>query len=408
MGGGPGGLYLAILAKLRDPANKVTVYERHQEQVARGWGVTFSPDLLEKFHSYDPESAQEIEKAASPWLDEVVDIHGERVTYRSGYTLFILNRPRLVEILAARARQLGVSICYGREIVSPQQLPEADVIVAADGAGSKIRQSIGSFGTRISQGDDKYIWLGTHQYVPAFSYHFTETAHGWICASSYGIEADLSGFVVHCAASTWRGLGFDKMTAPGSLAALREIYRDLLGEHRLIGQLGDEMNAKWHSFRTITNDRWHVGSVVLLGDSAHTTHFTIGQGTTQAIEDAIVLATNIGQNDSIENALAAYERQRQGELRRVQRQAQLSTRFFADITRYAALKPSEFATVLDARRSRLHVLLPPRLFYQLLKARSEGPIGRQLLPAARAVKHRLTTGSGRRPSAPRRREINIK
>ena len=380
VGGGPGGLYLAILAKLRAPADEVTVYERYPEHVARGWGVTFGPELLEKFHRYDPESAQEIERAVLPWSDQFVDIHGERVTYRSGHTVFNLNRPRLVEILAARARQLGVSICYGREIESPRQLPEADVIVAADGAGSKIRQSIESFGTRVSQGDDKYIWLGTDQYFPAFTHHFSRTTHGWFCASSYGIGAELSTFVVHCRASTWRGLGFDKMPASGSLAALREMYRDQLGEHRLMGQLGDEMNAKWHSSRSVTNDRWHVGNVVLLGDSAHTTHFSVGEGTTQAIEDAIVLATNIGQNDGLESALTAYERQRQAELRRVQRQAQMSYRFFADIPRYVALKPAEFTTVVHARRSRLHVLLPPRLFYQY-----------QLLRASR--------GAGRRPSA---------
>ena len=397
VGGGPAGLYVAILAKLGAPGNDVTVYERHEEQAGHGWGVTFGSALLRKLHACDPESAQEIEGATLRWRDQFVDIHGERVSYTSGVEIFNLNRPRLVEILAARARQLGVRICYGREVASPRQLPDADVIVAADGTGSRIRESTGNFGTRVSQGDDKYIWLGTDRDFRAFAHHFVRTRHGWIWASSYGTEAELSTFVVHCAAGTWRSLGFDRMAASDGLAALRELYREQLEGHRLIGQLGDEAHARWHSSRSVTNDRWHVGNVVLVGDSAHATHFSTGEGTTQAIEDAIALVTSIGRNGGLENALATYERQRKAELRCVQRQAELSARFFADIPRYAGLRPGEFAAVLHARRSRLHQMLPPRLYSQLRKA--SVPVVRQLRPVARTVRHRLTMGAGTSPAA---------
>ena len=389
VGAGPAGLYFAIAAKLRDPQDSVTVLERQAPGTSYGWGVTFVPALLRKLYATDPESARSIEQAALRWRDQFVDIHGERMVYDGGVDVYNLNRPRLVEILTSRAVQLGVQIEYGREITHPEQLPEADLIVAADGAGSRLRQSAGAFGTVVTQDDAKYIWLGTDRPFRAFAYHFRETAPGWIWASSYGVESELSTFVVHCAGRTWRGLGFETKTAAETLAALRELYADQLAGHRLMGQLDDENNARWQNFRTVTNEHWYQGKVVLVGDSGHTTHFTVGEGTTLAMEDAIALAGSLRRHGTVAAALPAYERQRRAEIRRSQQQARRSARFFASVPRYATLAPEEFGTVLHARRSPLLPLLPPRLYYQLHRASRQAPLLRQLRPAARALKHRL-------------------
>jgi 2-polyprenyl-6-methoxyphenol hydroxylase-like FAD-dependent oxidoreductase len=388
-GAGPAGLYFAILAKRRDPRDSVTVYEKQPESAGYGWGVTFLPALLQRLYASDPESARDIEEATFRWRDQFVEIHGARVVYDGGVDVYNLSRPRLVEILAARARQLGVRIEYGRDITTAGQLPEADLIVAADGAGSPLRQSAGDFGTSVEQGDDKYIWLGTDRPFRAFTYHFRDTDAGWIWASSYGIEAELSTFVVHCAGATWRGLGFDALPAAETLPLVHKLYGEQLAGYRLMGQPGDEAGAQWKSFRTVTNQRWHQGNVVLVGDSAHTTHFTTGEGTTLALEDAIALAEHLGRPGTIATALAAYERQRQAELRPLARQAQLSARFFAGIPRYAGLPPEQFTTLLHARRSRLLPLLPPRVYGTLRRASREAPLLRQARPAARALKHRL-------------------
>lgn len=400
VGAGPAGLYFAVLAKRRGIASELTVYERNPEKSGYGWGVTFGPELLRELHRNDPESARDIDDAAFRWRDQFVDIRGERVTYDGGVDVYNLNRPRLVEILAARARQLGVSVRFGEEITSPAQLPDADLIVAADGVSSRLRQASGNFGTEITESQDRYIWLGTDKPFRAFAYHFLETDHGWIWASTYGAEAGLSTFVVHCAERTWAGLGFDTMPIPDCLTVLGDMFKEQLDGHRLMGQVDDPANARWQSFRTVTNERWHDGNVVLAGDAAHTTHFSSGLGSTLALEDAIALAGNLehrpegsaapGGPDSLGAALAAYERQRQAEIAHGQKQARFSGRWFSEIDRYLDLEPRQFATLLHSRRSALVPALPPRLYYQLHKASRQAPVLRQLRPAAKAIKRRLS------------------
>jgi 2-polyprenyl-6-methoxyphenol hydroxylase-like FAD-dependent oxidoreductase len=389
VGAGPAGLYFAILAKLRDPLSDITVWEREREGGGRGWGVTFDPSLLRMLYTNDAESARSIEQGTFRWSDEFVNIRGERVVYNGGVDIYNLNRPRLVEILAARARQLGVRIRYDEEISSLSQLPDADLIVGADGVNSRVREEIDGFGTEAHFSQDKYIWLGTDKPFREFGFHFVETECGWMWAASYGIESELSTFVVHCSAQTWAGLGFGAMTAAETLAALQEIYSEQLSGHRLMGQIDKPLSARWQSFRTVTNQRWHHGNVVLLGDSAHTTHFTTGEGTTLAIEDAIALAESLDPHDDLETSLTAYERQRQGKVRHSQGTARLSAEFFANIHRYISLEPRKFAVLVHERRSPLIPLLPPRFYYHAHKAFREAPILRQARPLGRALSHRL-------------------
>jgi 2-polyprenyl-6-methoxyphenol hydroxylase-like FAD-dependent oxidoreductase len=389
VGAGPGGLYFAIMAKLRNPLSDITVWEREREGGGRGWGLTFPPSLLRTLYTNDAESARSIEQGTFRWSDEFVNIHGERFVFNSGVDIYNVNRPRLVEVLAARARQLGVRIRYGEEISSLSQLPDADLIVGADGANSRVREETGGFGTETHLSHDKFIWLGTDKPSRAFGYHFVETECGWIWAASYGIESELSTFVVHCSVQTWAGLGFGAMTAAETLVALQELYREQLSGHRLMGQIDNPLNARWQSFRTVTNKRWHQGNVVLLGDSAHTTHFSTGEGTTLAIEDAIALAENLDRQGDLETALTAYEQQRQARVRRSQDRARLSAEFFAHIRRYASLEPRKFGALVHARRSPLIPLLPPRLYYHALTASRESSILRQARPLGRALKHRF-------------------
>jgi 2-polyprenyl-6-methoxyphenol hydroxylase-like FAD-dependent oxidoreductase len=388
VGAGPAGLYFAILAKLRNPRSEITVHERERPGVGRGWGVTFDPGLLQRLYRNDAESASSIEQATFRWRDEFVDIRGERVVYNGGVDIYNLNRPRLVGLLAARARQLGVRITHDAEISSLSQLSDADLIVGADGVHSRVREEAGGFGTEIRFSQDKYIWLGTDKPFRAFGYHFVKTECGWIWAASYGIESELSTFVVHCSARTWAGLRFDTMPPAQTLGALQELFSEQLSGHRLMGQIDDPVNARWQSFRTVTNKRWHQGNVVLLGDSAHTTHFSTGEGTTLAIEDAIALAANLDRHDEVENGLTAYERQRQPKVRRSQDHARLSAKFFADIHRYARLEPREFAVLVHARRSPLVPLLPPRFYYQARQAAREAPALRRWRSLGKALKHR--------------------
>jgi 2-polyprenyl-6-methoxyphenol hydroxylase-like FAD-dependent oxidoreductase len=371
VGAGPAALYFAVLAKLRHPGHDIVVSERRSVESSYGWTITGHPKFFLQLHSHDPQTARAIEQAAQPCRDLSVDIRGHRVALAENFEMFNINRPELVNILAERAHELGVHIRYDEEITAVSQLPEADLIVAADGMNSLIRDELGTFGTETDLTNDKYIWLGSDRPTTTFTYYFAETGSGWIWGASYGVRSGQSAFVVHCAPQTWAGLGFDAMPIRDSLAALEELFKDQLAGHGLIAQV----DARWRSFRNVSNRRWYSGNIVLAGDSAHTTHFSIGQGTTLAMKDAIALADNLDRYDTLAAALQGYERQRQGDIKRAQSKARLSAQWFANIPRYIDLEPSEFAALLMcARSSRLLPLIPPRLYYLLRRLYERTPM----------------------------------
>ena len=246
-----------------------------------------------------------------------------------------------MDILAARAASLGVDIRYGHEVLSPRELPDADLIVAADGANSRIRRAAGKFQTGISEGSNKYIWLASTKAFDCFTYPFVRTEAGWVWAYAYGFAPEMSTFIVECAAETWTRLGFAAMPAQESAAALHRLFAAHLDGHSLIGEFPDGTSARWQSFRTLTNRRWHEDNVVLLGDSAHTAHYSIGGGTRLAFEDAIALASSLGQpHRSLSQSLAAYESQRRAGLVRPLTEARCSARWFENLPRYAAWSPA--------------------------------------------------------------------
>lgn len=362
VGGGPAGLYFALLMKLRDPGHDVTIYERSVPGATRGWGVVFWGDLLEKLYSGDPRSAREIEQASLPWDDQVVALRGTRVRHDEsrGYGI---KRQRLLGILTRRALDAGVRIEFEHEVTNPSQLPDADLIVACDGAHSQIRRETPGFETDVRLGGNKYIWLGTDKVFESFTFPFVPTEHGWIWAHAYGVDVESSTFIAECSTETWTGLGFDTMSTADCLARLEKIFEDHLDGHRLIGRTSGGTEAQWLTFRTVTNERWHHGKIVLAGDAAHTTHFTIGSGTRLAIEDAIVLADNVQRHDDLEQALQAYEDERQADVQLAQLAARFSARWFESVPRYAGLTPRQFSTLLRRRLSPVLPHVPPRLYY---------------------------------------------
>jgi 2-polyprenyl-6-methoxyphenol hydroxylase-like FAD-dependent oxidoreductase len=377
VGGGPAGLYFALVLKLREPRHDITIFERSVPGATRGWGVVFWRDLLEKLYSADPESAREIERVSFPWDSHVVDLRGEQVVFTADRGHGI-KRQRLLDILANRALASGAHIEYEHQVTAPSQLPDFDLIVACDGVNSRIRQETKAFNTDVQLGRNKYIWLGTDKVFKSFTHLFAQTDSGWIWVGANGIDAQTSTFVVECSAETWAGLGFDTMSLSDCLAVLKDIFGHHLDGHQLIGQTSGENNAQWLNFRTVTNERWHDGRTVLVGDAAHTTHFTIGSGTKLAIEDAIALADNLQRHAEVKPALEAYERERQAAIVPHQIAARFSAQWFENLPRYIDLKPQQFYTLLRRRRSPLLPHVSPQLYYWLYPTPREVPALRGL------------------------------
>ena len=377
IGGGPAGLYVALLMKLRDPGHNITVYERSMVGPAYGWGVIFGDDLLEKLYKSDPESALEIDQAAFRWANHVVSVQGKHVL-QAGTSGYSINRQRLLDILAGRAQALGVHIEFDQELLASSQLPEANLIVACDGVNSRTRRDAGRFQTNVRLGSNKYVWLGTDKVFESFTFPFVHTDSGWVWAHAYGIDNESSTFIVECSSETWTGLGFDTMPPQDGLSFLEKLFERHLDGHQLVGQVRDATDVRWLNFRTVTNQRWYDGKTVLTGDAAHTTHFTIGSGTKLAIEDVIALADNLHRHSKLQLALESYERQRQAALLQPQSDARLSAQWFENISRYIGLKPHQFSTLLHGRASPLLPYLPPHLYYQLHAATEEFTALREL------------------------------
>jgi len=389
VGGGPAGLYFALLTKLRDPGHAVTVFEQCRADSTYGLGVTLGQDILDTLRDHDAESALEIERAAFRWRTQEVYFRAHRATH-TGDDVYNISRQKLVDILATRAADVGVDIRYGRTVLSPCELPGADLIVAADGASSRIRRAAGKFQASSHEGSNKYIWLASSKMFDYFTYLFVPTDSGWVWAYAYRFAPGRSTFIVECSAGTWDGLGFPAMSTGESAAALQRLFVNHLEGHPLIGEFPDGTSARWQSFRTITNQRWHEDNIVLLGDSAHTAHFSIGGGTKLALEDAITLAGSLEEgHSSLQQALAAYESQRRLDLVRPLAEAKCSAAWLENLPRYASLAPRQFTALLQLRRSPLLPVMPPRLSYLVHQATERFPvldeIRSQLGPATKAL-----------------------
>ena len=352
VGAGPGGLYLAISLKLRDPSIDVVVHERNRPDDTFGWGVVFSDQTLVNLKANDPQTAALIEAALVHWDDIDVHIHGQ--TIRSGGHGFAgIGRQRLLTILQERARSLGVDLRFQNEVADVRAL-DADVIVAADGLNSRVRNSRPeAFGVDIEVRTNKYIWLGVQQSFDAFTFAFVETPHGWIWAHAYQFEPGASTFIVECTEATWRGLGFDAMDQDQTCRVAEDLFAPWLGGHCLMSNARHLRGSAWLNFPRVACSNWRDGKVVLLGDAAHTAHFSIGSGTKLAFEDAIRLARALTEAEELDAGLAAYEADRRVEVLKLQSAARNSTEWFETVDRYVGLEPLQFAYSLLTRSQRV-------------------------------------------------------
>ncbi|MFH8395593.1 FAD-dependent monooxygenase [Streptomyces sp. NPDC018036] len=367
VGGGPASLYFSILMKLQDPSHDITVHERNPAGSTYGWGVTYWAGLLDKLREGDPASALAVGENSVSWTDGVAHV-GTRTTVAPGDEGFGIGRRRMLDLLAERARSLGVRVAYESEI-TPDRLPDADLVVAGDGINSALREHHADhFGSEIERGRNRYIWLGTTKVFDSFTFSFVETDHGWIWCYAYRFGDDRSTLVIECSPETWRGLGLDTAGESEGLETLEKLFASLLDGHGLIGRAQSDGAAQWLTFRTLTNRTWHRGNLVLLGDAAHTTHYSIGAGTTLALEDAICLARALRGHQDLETALTGYGRERRAELLSVQSAARHSARWYENLPRYIGLPPAQMFALLGQRHSPLLPYVPPQLYYRIDRA----------------------------------------
>ena len=356
IGAGPAGLYFAISMKLREPKHEVHVFERNPRGVTFGWGVVFSDQTVENLMANDPVSAKIIAGEFAHWDDIDVHIHGECIR-SSGHGFIGIGRKRLLEILQRRARDLGVELHFENECdPDDPKWADYDLVIASDGINSRVRDRFAeAFGVDVDPRANKFVWLGTSKAFDAFTFAFEETEAGWIWAHAYRFAPDCSTFIVECSQESWRGLGFDQIDQAEAIARCEAIFAKYLDGHRLISNAAHLPGpAVWLNFRRIKCERWSHDKFILLGDAAHTAHFSIGSGTKLALEDAIKLAQVLNRPRlELEAALIEYQAERSLEVLKLQNSARNSTEWFETLERYLHFEPLQFAYSLLTRSQRI-------------------------------------------------------
>jgi 2-polyprenyl-6-methoxyphenol hydroxylase-like FAD-dependent oxidoreductase len=383
VGGGPAGLYLAILA--RHQGHEVTVVDRNPPGVTYGWGVVVWDGLLEELEARDAPSARAVRDAAFRWQDQVVAVDGAAPVRVPGHG-YAMGRQALLTLLAERAREVGVDLRYETE-ADPADTGTADLVVAADGVHSRLRSAATeAFGPELRPGRNRYIWLGADRVFDSFTFPFVGTEAGWVWAHAYGFDGRTSTFVVETAPETWAGLGFDRLDGPGALRMIEELFADCLQGSPLRLRPGAGRTPPWTRFQQVRNRRWSAGNVVLVGDAAHTTHFSIGSGTRLALEDAMALADALAGHADLPQALAGYGAHRAAEVAAAQAEAANSARWFETVPRYIDRDPAQFAQLLLLRRSSVLQRMSPGAYLRLSHAAATLP---GLAPLGGAVRRGL-------------------
>lgn len=339
IGGGPAGLYLGISLKLRNPDHQIDVYERNRPDDTFGWGVVFSDQTVDNLRANDPVSAETIVNEFIHW--DLIDCFVNGEVERSGGHGFIgLGRKRMLQMLHARAIELGVNLHFEHEFHLDDidgKFADADLIVASDGLNSKIRNSDHkTFGCSVEMRENKFVWLGTKQtFSDAFTFIFEKTKHGWIWVHAYQFDQDTSTFIVETTPEVYDALGFETMSHEESAETCRKIFERYLDGHPLLTNSAHVRGSAWINFPAVYCDNWIKDDrVVLIGDAAHTAHFSIGSGTKLGLEDAISLAKHLDEGASIASALRAYQEERKIDVLRLQNSARNAMIWFENVPRY--------------------------------------------------------------------------
>ncbi|MGW4892543.1 bifunctional salicylyl-CoA 5-hydroxylase/oxidoreductase [Kitasatospora sp. NPDC004240] len=358
VGGGPGGLYAAALMKQLDPAHEITVWERNAPDDTFGFGVVFSDQTLGGIENADTVVHRAMESRFARWTDIDIAVDGQEFTV-GGQGFAAMSRKDLLAILQRRAADLGITVHHRTAAPDVDGLRRShDLVIAADGLHSAVRtKDADAFGPTLDRRANKYIWLGTDLVFEAFQFFVKHTEFGTMQVHGYPYAADASTFIVEMREDVWRRAGFDATEGtefpPGAsdehaVARIRELFAEELAGHALLTN-----NSRWLNFTTVRNERWHDGNVVLLGDAAHTAHFSIGSGTKLAMEDALALAACLHEHPTVAEALTAYETERRPVVESTQRAAQASLEWFENIGMYAGQDPAQFCFNLLTRSRRI-------------------------------------------------------
>lgn len=347
LGSGPAGLYCGLLIKKTNPAYDITIIERNPADVTYGWGVVFSDRTLATFQRADYKTYEQIRDHFVIW--DAIDVRYRGETIRcEGHVIASISRKLLLHILQRRCAELGIMLKFGCEIHDLAELSGYDLLIAADGINSIVRKAYTQiFKPDLTPGKAKYIWLGSDKVLDNFTFIFCENEHGLFQVHAYPFSGTNSTFIIECDEASWLNAGLDRADEAESLAYCERLLATHLDGAALLSN-----NSKWINFPTLKTRTWHYQRMVLLGDAAHTAHFSIGSGTKLAMEDAIALASALEQRD-LETALNAYELERKAVVEVFQRAAEESQVYFETLKRYLGLEPMQFAFQLLTRSGRI-------------------------------------------------------
>lgn len=346
LGGGPAGLYFSILMKKANPACDITVLDRNRSDDTFGWGIVFSDKTMDGFRQADAKVVDEIERNFHHWDDVDVFFKRQKIT-SGGHGFCGIARIKLLEILQRRAAELGVKMQFETEFKDPDiYAKDYDLVVGADGVFSTARaKHEAHFNPRIDLRKCRFIWLGTKKKLNAFTYGFKQTEWGWFNLHAYRFSDEWSTFIVETPEETWLKAGVDKMEQSESVAFCEKLFADLLDGHKLVSNARHlRGSAVWLKFNRVLCERWFKDNIVLIGDAAHTAHFTIGSGTKLAMEDAIALTKVLNSTDGdVPARLARYQAEREVDALKLQSAARNRMTWFENIDRYVHLEPEQFA-----------------------------------------------------------------
>ena len=348
VGGGPGGLYFALLMKKQDPSHHVVVYEQNPPDATYGWGIVLSDRALSFLQSADSDLYADLSAALEIWHDQILVLRGERVAVH-GSTFSGMERLAMLQILQRHCAAAGVDVRFGSRISEIPPLVDCDLLVGADGVNSEVRRAFEEhFQPSLEKRSNRYAWYGTHQTFDGLSLIFRDSPAGPFVGHAYRYSKSDSTFVVECEEATWKAAGFPQMSEEESRRYCEGVFEKDLGGHALLSN-----KSVMGNYTRVTNRNWHYKNVVLIGDALRTVHFSIGSGTRTALEDAIALREACQAHRTVETALAEFERERRPATEQLLRVAYQSIQWYEQFGQKMRLDPIAFAYDYMVRGGRL-------------------------------------------------------